>query len=93
MFNSKVPLQPMQAPSNEAVNNGPARTQNGTSVQRLVGSNLIFFVFTPYFVATALQDTHLQLGLVIATGMAAGHLLIGTLLFIANLRRVSRHPP
>ncbi|KAG2429268.1 hypothetical protein HXX76_011037 [Chlamydomonas incerta] len=60
-------------------------------VQELVGGNWIFLIFVPYFVATALQDTHLRIGLIVATATSVGVLLLGLLAFIMNLRKVFPH--
>lgn len=35
-----------------------------------------------------MPDTPMQLGLVIATGLAAGHVFVGTILLLVNGRRV-----
>lgn len=54
----------------------------------MIGPNLIFTVFASYWTATALQDIDLKLGLIIATGLAGLHLLLGVLLLFINARRV-----
>jgi hypothetical protein len=54
------------------------------------GGNYLFLVFMPYFVATALQDTHLHVGLVIATGLSLAFTVLGMLFWLAGWRKVSR---
>ncbi|GFR42325.1 hypothetical protein Agub_g3232 [Astrephomene gubernaculifera] len=68
-----------------------ADIQDSQSMQELVGGNWIFVVFAPYFVATALQDTHLKVGLVIATVASGLVLLTGLGLWAMNLRKVFPH--
>eukprot|EP00195_Chlamydomonas_chlamydogama_P016138 CAMPEP_0202892238 /NCGR_PEP_ID=MMETSP1392-20130828/2003_1 /ASSEMBLY_ACC=CAM_ASM_000868 /TAXON_ID=225041 /ORGANISM="Chlamydomonas chlamydogama, Strain SAG 11-48b" /LENGTH=778 /DNA_ID=CAMNT_0049576129 /DNA_START=97 /DNA_END=2433 /DNA_ORIENTATION=+ len=82
MFPSKNPVQPVGAPL------PPAAQGSSNGLQEWIGPNLIFTVFLSYWVATGLQDTHFQLGLIIATALAAGHVFIGALLFFGNARRV-----
>ncbi|GAX79201.1 hypothetical protein CEUSTIGMA_g6641.t1 [Chlamydomonas eustigma] len=57
-------------------------------LQGLMGANLIFTTFLPYWIATGMQDTHFQLGLIIATGISGGNIVIGALLIFLKLRRV-----
>ncbi|KAG2492639.1 hypothetical protein HYH03_009055 [Edaphochlamys debaryana] len=57
-------------------------------VHEIIGSNWIFLAFVPYFVATALQDTHLQLGLIIACASAGGILIAGFMAKVLNWRKV-----
>lgn len=57
--------------------------------QSALGPWMTFSVFLPYFVATALQDTHLQIGLIVATALAGAHVLLGALTFVFHMRRVS----
>ncbi|KAL6764680.1 hypothetical protein V8C86DRAFT_2468058 [Haematococcus lacustris] len=54
---------------------GPRLANN--SFQRIVGPQLLFSCMVPYFVATGLQLHHMRLGLIISTGWAGGHLLVG----------------
>ncbi|KAG2437612.1 hypothetical protein HYH02_011251 [Chlamydomonas schloesseri] len=68
-----------------------AATRDTQAVQELVGGNWIFLIFVPYFVATALQDTHLRIGLIVATATSAGVLVLGLLAFTMNLRKVFPH--
>nr|ADF43139.1 522872p [Chlamydomonas reinhardtii] len=66
-------------------------TRDTQAVQELVGGNWIFLIFVPYFVATALQDTHLRIGLIVATATSGVVLALGLLAFIMKLRKVFPH--
>lgn len=56
--------------------------------QELWGGNWIFWIFVPYIIATALQDTHLQTGLIVATSVSGAVLLLGAGVWAMNLRKV-----
>jgi hypothetical protein len=49
---------------------------------------MIFSLMLPFWVATGMQDTYLTLGLVIATALAAFHILIGCILLFMTGRRM-----
>ncbi|GLI60466.1 hypothetical protein VaNZ11_002624 [Volvox africanus] len=75
---------------------GPHLQPSGTPMevqplQELIGGNWLFVVFVPYFVATALQDTHLRIGLIVATVISCTVFLTGLLLFVLNMRKVFPH--
>ncbi|GAX78809.1 hypothetical protein CEUSTIGMA_g6246.t1 [Chlamydomonas eustigma] len=74
-----------QGPVPNDLNNAHVR-RPGT--QSWLGPNLIFTVLLPYWVATAFQDTYLKLGLVIALGIAGGHIILGAQLLLLRFRRV-----
>ncbi|GIL55562.1 hypothetical protein Vafri_11018 [Volvox africanus] len=60
-------------------------------LQELIGGNWLFVVFVPYFVATALQDTHLRIGLIVATAISCTVFFTGLLMFVLNMRKVFPH--
>ncbi|GIL85322.1 hypothetical protein Vretimale_10702 [Volvox reticuliferus] len=60
-------------------------------LQELIGGNWLFVVFVPYFIATALQDTHLRIGLIVATAISCTVFLAGLLAFVLNMRKVFPH--
>ncbi len=58
----------------------------------VVGEWLLPTAMLPYFVATGLQDTYLRLGLLIASALAAAHIvLLGVVLYLARQRKVRRN--
>ncbi|EFJ44603.1 hypothetical protein VOLCADRAFT_95254 [Volvox carteri f. nagariensis] len=50
-------------------------------LQEFVGGNWLFVVFLPYFIATALQDTHLRIGLIIGAAGSGVVFMAGLLVF------------
>eukprot|EP00798_Chlamydomonas_sp_ICE-L_P010238 gene10238-8155_t len=82
---SPMEVQPPPPTSTTPTN---AVTRDPSSVQSWIGPNLIFHVFVPLWVATALQTTNFKLGLIIATAIAGVHVFLGVLEFIFSWRRV-----
>lgn len=66
----------------------PPLPRDAQPMQELIGGNWIFLVFAPYFAATALQDTHLKLGLIIALAIAGSVPMLGLAALALNLRKV-----
>ncbi len=66
----------------------PPMPRDAQPMQELIGGNWIFLVFAPYFAATALQDTHLKLGLIIALAIAGSVPMLGLAALALNLRKV-----
>ena len=55
----------------------------------VVGVLSTLLLIVPYTLATALQDSYLHLGLILATAFTGAYIVIGALFFLGGGRRVS----